>query len=164
MCLLQGVENEQRRKEHVEHLLLELQAFADSHAVKHVVLCGDFNTQPFNVPKHEAQAVPMILRDNAVSLRSAYPLPVSQEEQLFTTCKQRAGVMKVNYIDYIWHSAAIATTRTMRVPSLDDVLPTGLPCARYPSDHFSISAEMILHGFDTEVRSFLHPFLPSYLP
>jgi hypothetical protein len=148
LSVLQGVENEERRKEHVEHLLLELQEFADSHAIKNVVLCGDFNTQPFNVPKHDAQAVPTILHDKAASLCSAYPLPASQDEELFTTCKQRAGVMKVNYIDYIWHSAAISTTRTMQIPSLNEVVQTGLPCARYPSDHFSISAEMILHGFD----------------
>ncbi|CAK0831671.1 unnamed protein product, partial [Prorocentrum cordatum] len=52
-----GQENESLRAQHVEQLLRLL----SRGGAPHVVLCGDFNSDPFDVEGHRALAVPAVL-------------------------------------------------------------------------------------------------------
>ena len=138
-----GAKNEERRVHDVREILGALEAeAAASRAPCHVLLMGDFNTNPYDEPgKHEAAAVPAVLA-HPLQLRSAYPLPQSEGGQGWTTWKRRAGKEARNTIDYIFHSAGLAPTRLLAAPDKAELEPARLPGLRYPSDHLAIMAEL----------------------
>ena len=66
-------EIEELRAVQMAQLLVVLEARAAALA-DGVLLCGDFNTDPYDLPTMHARCVPAVLR-HPLGLRSAYPLP-----------------------------------------------------------------------------------------
>ena len=103
---------------------------------------GDFNTDPYDVPKKmRAGCVPKVLQ-HALGLRSAYPLPESDASPWWTTWKKRGTYEVKHSIDYIFHNAGLRPTRVLAPPEESSLEPSRLPGMRYPSDHLSIVSDM----------------------
>eukprot|EP01059_Diplonema_ambulator_P010169 TRINITY_DN20169_c0_g1_i1.p1 TRINITY_DN20169_c0_g1~~TRINITY_DN20169_c0_g1_i1.p1 ORF type:complete len:334 (+),score=47.90 TRINITY_DN20169_c0_g1_i1:59-1060(+) len=125
-------ENEAVRERQVEALL---QALPDPETHPVVVL-ADMNSSAF--PEHgvSPKAVPAFL---SKGFASAYPL----DPDGYTTAKIRGPLTTSHTIDYILHTKHFTPTAWLIVPALSDLDPSVLlPCPRYPSDHFSISATL----------------------
>ena len=135
-----------------------------------VLLCGDFNTDPYDHPPPRsvrARCVPAVLR-HPLGLRSAYPLPEDAHGRArwWTTWKKRGEhevrgtrstvpsraplaprpctpPLQVKHtIDYIFHDAGLRATRILAPPQEAELEPARLPGLRYPSDHLSLLAEL----------------------
>ena len=137
-----GEANEASRAADVRQLLAALQRRADALPAAHVLLCGDFNTDPYDVPQHKAACVPAV-RAHPLGLRSAYPLPASDADAAFTTWKRRGATEARHMIDYIWHSPRLTPYQTLAPPDAAALEPARLPGFRYPSDHLSIAARLV---------------------
>lgn len=136
-----GEENERKRELHMAQIIHALHA--DSPP-KHTVLCGDFNTDPFDVEgAHDARAVPLLLSNT--QLIHAYPLPKDASSGEYTTWKMRGKSERRHWIDYIFHSPGLRAASLLQMPSPEDVGPERLPSCRYPSDHVAIAAELVFH-------------------
>lgn len=83
-------EIEESRAVQITQLLAALEGRAATLA-DGVLLCGDFNTDPYDLPPPNgmrARCVPAVLR-HPLGLRSAYPLPEDARSQWWTTWKKR---------------------------------------------------------------------------
>ena len=80
-------EIEELRAVQMAQLLVALEARAAALA-DGVLLCGDFNTDPYDLPTMCARCVPAVLR-HPLGLRSAYPLPEDARSRWWTTWKKR---------------------------------------------------------------------------
>lgn len=80
--------------------------------------------------------------DIAVSGRHGYRSAYSYGPGAFTTSKWRDAV-QTRVIDFVWHSSALHSAATLRMPALELVLPTHLPLPVFPSDHLSIAALLV---------------------
>ena len=83
-------EIEELRAVQIAQLLVALEARAAALA-DGVLLCGDFNTDPYDLPPPggmRARCVPAVLR-HPLGLRSAYPLPEDARSRWWTTWKKR---------------------------------------------------------------------------
>lgn len=142
-----GEDNELLREHQANQLMDILSA---SPIPDNLVLCGDFNTEPFDMPQHKARAVPAILQAPAVNLRSAYPLPNSSDSGEYTTWKRRGAYEGRHVKDYIFHSESLRAAKILSVPQIEDVHPERLPGLQYPSDHIAIAAELCFHDAISE--------------
>lgn len=135
----EGEENERKRELHMSQIVHALQT--DSPP-EHTVLCGDFNTDPFDVEgAHDARAVPLLLSNT--QLVHAYPLPKDGSSGEYTTWKRRGHRERRHWIDYIFHSPGLHVASLLQAPSPEDIGPERLPSCRYPSDHVAIAAELV---------------------
>merc|ERR1712032_258976 len=132
-----GEENEKLRELHIEQMLGHLSNCEPAH----VVLCGDFNTDPFDVEHHKARAVPAVLGHD-MGFCSAYPLPASAEDAGYTTWKRRKEREDRHVIDYIFHTPGLQPGAVWEVPAAADMCRERLPNRKYPSDHVAIAAEL----------------------
>eukprot|EP00667_Euglena_gracilis_P019266 EG_transcript_20615 len=72
--------NEDIREQSIMHVLSRLEENSGGHP-QPVLLLGDFNTGPFDVDDVlKAKAIPAVLRNRSLNLRSAYRLPSSAED------------------------------------------------------------------------------------
>ena len=135
--------NEDLRAKQITQLLDALEESAADKADA-LMLCGDFNTDPYDEPgKQVAKCVPAVL-GHRLGLRSAYPLPRSEHDGWWTTWKKRGASEVKHTIDYIFHSSGLQPTSVLAPPAVDDLEEARLPGIRYPSDHLSIMAEIII--------------------
>lgn len=117
-----------------------------------VLLGGDFNTDPFDIKgKHTAKAVPELLANTGMAevgmaLKSAYPLPVNEEDPRYTTWKLRGIKEARHVIDYIFYSGAVRPTEILQIPPPKAVDRTRYPGIRYPSDHVAIAAKFVIES------------------
>lgn len=151
-----GQPNEDRRAKQVQSLLGNISDMRRQTSIDHVLVVGDFNTDPFDVSQHHSQqghkarAVPTMREHNDPVLLSAYPLPESEDEaahgghSTVTTWKRRGEDETRHQIDYIWHSASLRCVSTLDPPLSTDVVDSRLPGFNYPSDHFAIVANFAL--------------------
>lgn len=133
--------NEDLRAKQIMQLLdaMEKSAAPEADAV---MLCGDFNTDPYDVPGQQvARCVPAVL-GHRLGLRSAYPLPKSDADGWWTTWKKRGTHEVKHTIDYIFHNSGLQPTSVLAPPLVADLEEARLPGMRYPSDHLSILVEM----------------------
>lgn len=92
-----------------------------------VLVCGDFNSQPYSIP-YKA------MYENRIGLKSIF----HDREPEFTTIKYRKSLEKKTE-DYIWmRGCKVVSTRPL--PTEDIIGPTGLPTEDYPSDHLALCA------------------------
>ena len=106
-----------------------------------IVICGDFNAEK-SEPVYDA------FKASSLDLQSIYTfLNDEGEEPPYTTWKTR-GSSKGNIetcktIDYIWSSKdKTAIKSLLSIPEPEEVCKNRLPSDRYPSDHFSLAAEI----------------------
>ncbi len=109
---------------------------------KPVIVCGDFNAE-------ETEPVYKAFRECPLNLRSAYTLMSESKkaEPPYTTWKIRGGGEKdldvCRTIDYIWYSKEkLKVKALLSIPSGEDIGPGRLPSFTYPSDHFSLAADL----------------------
>ncbi|GMH71407.1 hypothetical protein TrLO_g3882 [Triparma laevis f. longispina] len=156
-------ENEQKRSKQITALLTKVTDFAKLHnAGERILLCGDFNCDPFDIYKskgeggreldYKAICVPHI-QESFPNIQSAYPLENAAENAddadsskwLWTTWKKRSagGVGEVKHsIDYIYYDKNnFNCTQILLPPDPEYVMEHRLPCYKYPSDHISIVAD-----------------------
>eukprot|EP00939_MAST-03C_sp_MAST-3C-sp1_P005015 g5015.t1 len=114
----------------------------------HIVLCGDFNADPFVVQERKTGKSLSPLAVNAVlssgRFRSAYPLPKSASEGKWTTWKLRGEHESKHVIDYIFHGTDGRVLATLNLPVITEI--SRLPGERYPSDHCAIAADLCFEG------------------
>jgi endonuclease/exonuclease/phosphatase family metal-dependent hydrolase len=135
---------EVERSGQMTHLLNLVSERAASWGCRGVLLCGDLNTDPFDRPaRGPARCVPAML-SHALGLRSSYALPPNEHEGLWTSWKKRGEDEIKCCIDYIVHNSALCTTRVLTPPDASELEPARLPGRRYPSDHISLLAELII--------------------
>lgn len=99
-----------------------------------VVICGDMNALP------NSDVIKKIRSGGAfdfggVLLRghsSAYDLA---DPTLYTTAKNRNGKLETRCSDYIFYNSGLLCDSNERLPPLEGVPESGLPTARFPSDH-----------------------------
>ncbi|CAJ1388037.1 unnamed protein product, partial [Effrenium voratum] len=133
-------ENEDIRALQVEALLRCFQAHVDAAPhVPHALIMGDFNTAPYDELGVTAKAVPAVLSYPAIAFRSAYPLDLP-----FTTAKVRGDHISQHTIDYIFAGPSLRPSRLLYVPGIEELGTVLLPCWEYPSDHFSLVADLIV--------------------
>jgi nocturnin len=96
-----------------------------------VILCGDFNCQPESTPYE-------CLANSKLGLRSAYK--VGQEPE-FTSLK-RKNQLEGRTDDYIWYRG-FKVRELLEIPQKTILEPFGVPSAYYPSDHFSLAADLV---------------------
>ncbi|GMH96740.1 hypothetical protein TrVE_jg14038 [Triparma verrucosa] len=153
-------ENEQIRSKQITALLTKVTEFAIEHkAGERILLCGDFNCDPFDIYKTEggqreldykAICVPHI-EESFPNICSAYPLMHAAENAdaensdkwLWTTWKRRTESGEIKHsIDYIYYDKNnFKCTQILLPPDDESVLEHRLPCYKYPSDHISIVAD-----------------------
>lgn len=111
-------------------------------AVPPIVIAGDFND-------HQGSLVHDLFKGNLHSAYAKYGGHSSgtkqggekEEEEPMTTIKLRHR-MVCRTIDYIWHDSQLVPTALLDIPEVSSLPPYGLPCPQYPSDHFSIFAQL----------------------
>jgi endonuclease/exonuclease/phosphatase family metal-dependent hydrolase len=111
------------------------------------VVMGDFNAEACESSGGtRPMAVPTALSWCDGALSSAYPLPVSQDEDLYSTWKTRGGKQSKRVIDYILYTRGrgLEVTSLLQVPAAEEIAdsPCKLPDLRYPSDHIAIAADL----------------------
>ncbi|KAK3918694.1 Nocturnin, partial [Frankliniella fusca] len=143
-------------------LLNVVAAHADGRPV---LLAGDFNAEP-SEPVYRT-----VLQHPALRLASAYskashraqeddgivhgdPVAASaQGEPPYTTWKIREEGEQCHTIDYIFYSrSAFSVSALMDFPSGEALGPGRAPSYQYPSDHFSLCAELRLEDSRPEPR------------
>lgn len=150
-----GEVNERLRTLHVGQLL---NALCREPEPRHMVILGDFNTDPFDVSgEHMARAVPAVLDSAAPKFLSAYPLPQSSEKGDYTTWKRRGTKEDRHVIDYIFHSPSLQPRALLGMPPAEAIDTNRLPGFKYPSDHMAIAAEFEFVNSKNE-SSCLWPF------
>ena len=93
-------------------------------------------------------------------LRSAYELPNNsnsnnsrlsstddkepEEEEYYTTWKIRETGEQKQILDYIFHSAQLAATATLEMPTAAEIGADRLPSLQFASDHLSLVADFVL--------------------
>jgi len=148
-----GEKNERLRHLHVGQLL---EAIYTEPRPAHTVVCGDFNTNPYDDvnDKHQASAVPRLLTTS--TLRSAYRLPLSPKDcvHMYSTWKLRGADDAPQCVDYIFHSPGLRPTSLLTPPNAKDLDAARLPGFRYPSDHIALAAEF-------EMTTLTRPYIDS---
>lgn len=97
------------------------------------LLCGDLNAPP-SEPVHD------VLK--AAGLESVY----QNQEPFYTTWTVRETGESVAILDYMLHSSgSFKVERILRMPSEEEIGFERLPSYKYPSDHFSLVADLVLH-------------------
>ncbi len=114
-----------------------------------IVFAGDFNAEPTE------ECIAKMIENGFVS---AYQDLESNPDH-YTTIKTRADTVK-HVIDYIFYRDLVLTDR-LNVPSSDTLEWPYLPCATYPSDHFSLMAVFEVEGLDME--EIRQPLIPITL-
>ena len=133
-----GQANEDVRYAEIKELLKEVGnkggRTADRGSGVPIMILGDFNIKPGDSKDTKARVIPYLLDEEKVV--SAYPLDGS----VLTTSKVRAGKVKDEQIDYIFTGSGLSSVATLDIPEITE--PTRLPGLRYPSDHFSVGADL----------------------
>jgi len=130
------------KKYHVDVLTEKLKEYAG----KPIIFTCDFNTSVSSKTFEYFQ-------DLNKTLTSAYDL--SDTERLSTVKKRKGGDQpnkvgkeKNHTIDFIFYSQAWKCVGTLGIPHKDHVLKEtnglGMPCWRYPSDHFMLCADLVM--------------------
>ncbi|CAE7687986.1 noct, partial [Symbiodinium microadriaticum] len=108
------------------------------------IIMGDFNAEACTSSSGSAAvAIPIALNWCDGYLSSAYTLPTSHADDLYTTWKTRGGTDFKRMIDYILYSASsgLEVAAVLKPPSPEEIATSAckLPDIRYPSDHISIA-------------------------
>jgi len=145
--------NEDKRMAQIHGILELVKGFDEGGHTDHIILAGDFNTDPCDTADgFKAEVIPWIAAEHP-ELHSCYPLDKATFDTTdddskwhWTTWKRRAHSTPSEIkhaIDYIYHQRdAFRTVQILKAPAEGDVLPHRLPCWRYPSDHISIVADL----------------------
>ncbi|KAJ1524982.1 hypothetical protein ONE63_009833 [Megalurothrips usitatus] len=156
-ALMSTMRNEQGR---------DLLRFVQAHAGgRPVLLAGDFNAEP-SEPVYRT-----VLQHPALRLASAYSKddgdlddggdgdggdPVAdsaQAEPAYTTWKVREEGEQCHTIDYIFYTrSAFSVSALLDLPTGEALGPGRAPSFRYPSDHFSLCADLRLRDPRPEPR------------
>lgn len=97
------------------------------------LLCGDLNAPP-SEPVHD------VLK--AAGLESVY----QNQEPSYTTWTVRETGECVSVLDYmLYSSGSFKVERILQMPSEEEIGFERLPSYKYPSDHFSLVADLVLH-------------------
>lgn len=106
-----------------------------------VIVVGDFNDVPES-PVHS------LFKNNYTSVYNAHSASDASDSE-YTTIKVRPKggepVTAKKIIDYIWHDSCFNVSSTLIVPDVSSLTWPYLPCGTYPSDHFSLVAELLVH-------------------
>ena len=97
-----------------------------------LIIGGDFNSSPGSNAYHH-------LLNNGLNLTSVYN---TGNEPEYTTVKFRSS-LEIKTEDYIWQRG-FEIRSFMSIPTLELIGNNGLPSANYPSDHFSLAADLFL--------------------
>lgn len=101
-----------------------------------LVMGGDFNDTP------ESSIIQTMYDPDLtynIKFKNAYEVDGKFPE--FTTYKYRTEVAQKYTIDHMFYSGALNLKSIWEVPGDSEIpVDTGLPCHRYPSDHFSLAA------------------------
>ena len=97
-----------------------------------LILPGDFNADP-SEPVYQT-----ITNNKEVRLQSAY----DNSRLDYTSWKVRETGEEKQVLDYIFISPDLTTTRTLGVPSEEEVGQEKLPSMAYASDHLSLVADI----------------------
>lgn len=135
----------------VQHMLSQVDEVIEHSGIQRCLFLGDFNADPYPVHKNEETIEPLAVR-YVLSwrnhfLRSVYDLPVDENSPLYTTAKYRNGVESKHVIDYIFYSHDnIDVWNRLGPIDPSEIQPNSLslPDLRYPSDHISIVADLLL--------------------
>lgn len=145
-------ENEEKRWQQMEYVLgvlkehvqASLRHAADGDMKKHpVIICGDFNGEPFE------RFYKCVVEMNEMKLRDAYSVRPSSNNQVeavpkqVTTVKLRHsyGGMLKRAIDYVFYAVdCLQLTEVLELPLDDQFLrEQGLPNLKYSSDHLALA-------------------------
>ncbi|XP_015908367.1 nocturnin isoform X3 [Parasteatoda tepidariorum] len=105
-----------------------------------VILTGDFNANPAE-PVYK-----IVLNDDINPLDSAYRyLNNKRTEPAYTTWKIREDGEYCQTLDYIFFSRnSFEVSNLLQLPSCEDIGEGRVPSYKYPSDHFSLVADLDL--------------------
>ena len=95
-----------------------------------IIIGGDFNS----IPGSNAY---FRLAENSLGLKSVYNLG---DEPEYTTVKFRKA-LEIKTEDYLW-TTGFEINSHLSLPSKEEIGENGLPMEHYPSDHFSLSADL----------------------
>lgn len=106
-----------------------------------LIVCGDFNGEPFE------KFYENVLKDPSLNLKNSYSQCVDSDGKLLpSTFKVRENVgLVARTIDYIFYSN-LTQRSFLRLPSLTELDPkVGLPNLKFSSDHFSLVCDFELN-------------------
>jgi nocturnin len=110
-----------------------------------VVICGDFNSEPFWTTYQEMIYSPF-------GFRSVYYNTLfAESEPPFTTYKYRKQ-LEARTIDYIW-TKNFRVTEVLSIPTEHEIGPFGLPGQYYPSDHLALACKLSLSSSIDELEN-----------
>lgn len=121
----------------------DLMDFVRTHRGRRpTVIAGDFNAEPWE-PVYKT-----LLSHRDLVLESSYALDEESrrsEEPAYTTWKIREEGEVKHTIDYIFYTPeALTIERRLELPTEGDIGPGRVPSLAYPSDHFSLVADLNL--------------------
>lgn len=141
----------------MQQLLDQLKLMSGKRANCSVMLCGDFNTNPYGVQVGgsyvAATCVPMLLK---------YPLPcgmlksthtVDPRNGYYTTWSRKFGMEAKHTFDYIFYPSDAMECITIVDPVPEKHMPEArLPTLDYPSHHLSLVAKFRFRSADMPQR------------
>ncbi|XP_054721892.1 nocturnin-like isoform X2 [Uloborus diversus] len=125
------------RREQGKDLMDFIKLFSGSSPV---IVTGDFNASPTE------SVYQTITKDDTFPLESAYRcLSNRNQEPLYTTWKIREDGEYCQTLDYIFYTKnSIDVESALHLPTAEDIGEGRVPSYRYPSDHFSLVADLSL--------------------
>ncbi|KAG8188756.1 hypothetical protein JTE90_012227 [Oedothorax gibbosus] len=123
------------RREQGRDLMDFVKLYSGGHPV---ILTGDFNANP-------SEAVyQSLMKDDTYPLDSAYRhLSNKMQEPPYTTWKIREDGEYCHTLDYIFFTRdSLKVDSVLQLPSADDIGEGRVPSYTYPSDHFSLVADL----------------------
>lgn len=123
------------RREQGKDLMEFVKLFSGSNAV---IVTGDFNAIP-GEPVYQA-----VIGDDTLPMDSAYRhLTNKNVEPPYTTWKIREDGEYCQTLDYIFYNKNVfKVMRLLEIPTVEDIGENRVPSYRYPSDHFSLVADL----------------------
>lgn len=135
------IEYHEKRESQIKEVLASLKvhlrgSFENEIRDNCVILCGDFNGEPFE-KFHD-----LIVNDGDLSLKDAYSLVSIPKEATTIKIRGEDGQMLRRAIDYIFFTQMnLQLTEYLELPDGDLLInEQGLPNLAFPSDHLSLVA------------------------
>jgi len=124
------------RKEQAKDIHSWLEAIQGNRPI---ILAGDFN----GVPSEPFFSTVVGKKSNP--LMSSYNTKEGDSNKLeYTSWKIRDTGEQKHVLDYIFHSPSFNTVATLEMPSEKDLGMEKLPSAKFPSDHMSLVADIMM--------------------
>jgi nocturnin len=144
------VANQERRTQQtgeiLKSIMQHLHGINKDIASHSLVICGDFNGEPFE-RFHEL----LLAGVNELGLRDAYTHPGRPKEP--TTIKYRSGTLLRRGIDYVFFAERnLKLTGYLELPPVNDLLINehGLPNLAFSSDHLSLVCDFRFTNFSSQ--------------